>query len=179
MINKSERTIWNQIRIKNDWWCWYRKLHHTIFHNAKDTHIKYAHVVWNWLFVSVGCLHGKHVYQVLFVKNDVFLTDLSLKTIESALFLEEHITSKCCGEADFAISYSSSEFLFLKWIFVSQRCFDWHKINNQNFKMLTFQLLIIVYSISGRYAYRDDAKEYPYESNINSTQINSDGVPGK
>lgn len=45
--------------------------------------------------------------------------------------------------------------------------------------VLAFQLLVIVYLISGRYAYRDDTKEYSYDSNFNSTQINSDEAPGK
>lgn len=55
--------------------------------------------------------------------------------------------------------------------------------NNQTFKMvvLKFRLLIVLYIIDGRYAYKgylsDDANEFA--SSINSSQIHFNEPPGK
>lgn len=56
---------------------------------------------------------------------------------------------------------------------------------NQNLKMigLRFQLLVVFYLISGRYAYKeyvsDDANEYNHETDTNFSQINYNEPPGK
>lgn len=48
---------------------------------------------------------------------------------------------------------------------------------------LRFQLLVVFYLISGRYAYKeylsDDANEYGHETATNYSQTNSNEPPGK
>lgn len=48
---------------------------------------------------------------------------------------------------------------------------------------LRFQMLVVFYLISGRYAYKeyvsDDANEYNHETGTNFSQINYNEPPGK
>lgn len=51
------------------------KPHQSFFHIVKDVvYIKWVHMVWNWLFVSVGCLTEEHICNKCYSWNMMFFS---------------------------------------------------------------------------------------------------------
>lgn len=96
------------------------KPHQSFFHIVEDVmHIKWVHMVWNWLFVSVGCSTKKHIWNKCCSWNMMFFfMRLSFKNIFFVIGFEQKKTSNLLWRDHFLRSeYIFNEKVIFFWKF--------------------------------------------------------------
>lgn len=203
--------------IENDWWFFVRRVFLFCFRFVffffnfiliSANHIKHSftsskmlcttewvHMVWNWLFVLVGCSTKAHVSSAA-TEIWCFLRTCHSKTFFFVIEFEWEEQEQTTYIVKWSFFLASRVFFFVagkyKWIFCrkfletqekSAQSMMWMKNQSSKMFVLKFQLIVAFCLINGRFAYReyvaDDASDYVHGSSSNISHFNSNEPPGK